>query len=92
MVKSIIWQFDLPKFKKTSDNRDEDNPMLDVATVELLKLTGDIDLEGKITESASDDEATDDKEEEWVDEHKDMTILYTPPGIPHGIFFCSPFL
>jgi len=47
--------------------------MLDVATIELLKLAGDIDLEEQITASASDDEAADDEEEGWVDEHKDMT-------------------
>jgi len=73
VVKSIIRQFDLPKSKKTSDDRDEDDPMLDEATIELLKLAGDIDLEEQITASASDDEAADDEEEGWVDEHEDMT-------------------
>ena len=73
VVKSIIRQFDLPKSKKTSDDGDEDDPMLDAATIELLKLAGDIDLEEQITASASDDEAADDEEEGWVDKHKDMT-------------------
>ena len=77
VVKSIIRQFDLPKSKKTSDDSDadEDDPTLDVATMELLKLAGDIDLDEWITVSASDDdlEATDDEEEGWVDEHDDMT-------------------
>jgi len=74
VVKSIIRQFDLPKSKKTSDGVDEDDPMLDAATRELLKLAGDIDLEERITASASDDEeAADDDEEGWVDELEDMT-------------------
>jgi hypothetical protein len=73
VVKSIIRQFDLPKSKKTSDDGDEDDPMLDVATMELLKLAGDIDLEEQITASASDDEVADDEEEGWVDELEDMT-------------------
>jgi hypothetical protein len=47
---------------------------LDVATRELLKLAGDIDLEERITVSAGDDdEVADDEEEGWVDEHEDMT-------------------
>jgi hypothetical protein len=75
VVKSIIRQFDLPKSKKTSDDADEDDPTLDAATKELLKLAGDIDLEEWITVSASgdDSEAADDDEEGWVDEHEDMT-------------------
>jgi hypothetical protein len=75
VVKSIIRQFDLPKSKKTSDDADEDDPTLDAATKELLKLAGDIDLEERITVSASgdDSEAADDDEEGWVDEHEDMT-------------------
>ena len=74
VVKSIIRQFDLPKSKKTSDGVDEDDPMLDAATRELLKLAGNIDLEERITASASDDEeAADDDEEGWVDELEDMT-------------------
>ena len=51
MVKSIIQQFDLPKSKKTSDDSDEDDPVLDVATMELLKLAGDIDLEEHMMEN-----------------------------------------
>ena len=47
--------------------------MLDEATIELLKLAGDIDLEEQITASASDDEVADDEEEGWVDKHEDMT-------------------
>ena len=77
VVKSIIRQFDLPKSKKTLDDSDpdEDDPMLDAATMELLKLAGDINLEEWIIVSASDDdsEAADDDEEGWVDKHNDMT-------------------
>ena len=73
VVKSIIRQFDFPKSKKTSDGEDEDNPTLDAATAELLKLAADIDLEEQITVSAGDDEAADDDDEGWVDEHEDMT-------------------
>ena len=77
VVKSIIQQFDLPKSKKTLDDSDadEDDPTLDAATMELLKLAGDVNLEEQITVSASDDdlEATDDEEEGWVDKHDNMT-------------------
>ena len=47
---------------------DEDDPTLDAAMMELLKLTGDINLEERITVSASDDdlEAIDDDEEGWL--------------------------
>jgi hypothetical protein len=67
VVRSIIQQFDLLKSKKTLDGADEDDPMLDVATKELLKLAGDINLEEQITVSASDDKAADEEEEGWVD-------------------------
>ena len=75
VVKSIIRQFNLPKSKKTSDVRDEDNPMLDAATMELLKLTGNIDLEEEIMVSAGDkdDSVEDDNEEGWIDKHGEMT-------------------
>ena len=73
VVKSIIRQFDLPKSKKTSDDKDEDDPTLDAAMAELLKLTADIDLEEQITVSAGDDEVTDDDDEGWIDEREDMT-------------------
>ncbi|KAF8219771.1 hypothetical protein L208DRAFT_1337857 [Tricholoma matsutake] len=73
VVKSIIQQFDLPKSKKTSDNEDEDDPTLDVAMAELLKLAVDIDLEEQITVSAGDDEVGDDDDEGRVDEHEEMT-------------------
>ena len=72
VVKSIIRQFDLPKSKKASGDDDEDDPALDAATAKLLKLAGDIELEEQITASAGDNEATDDDEEGWIDEHEDM--------------------
>ena len=40
---------------------------------ELLKFAGDIDLEEQITASSDDDEAADNDDEGWIDEHKDMT-------------------
>jgi len=74
VVRSIIWQFDLPKSKKTLDGADKGDPTLDAAMRELLKLAGDIDLEEQITVSAGDDnKVADDDEEGWVDEHEDMT-------------------
>lgn len=77
VVKSIIQQFDLLKSKKTSDLdvRDKDNPMVDAATMELLKLAGDIDQEEEITASAGnmDDPVEDDNEEGWIGEHNEMT-------------------
>lgn len=49
--------------------------MLDTATMELLKLTGDIDLEEEIMVSAGDedDSVEDDEEEGWIDKHDEMT-------------------
>src|SRR5277367_4291294 len=75
VVKSIIQQFDLPKSKKTSEVGDEDDPMLDAATMELLKLAGDLDLDKEITVSDGDgdDSVEDDDEEGWIDEHDEMT-------------------
>ena len=73
VVKSIIRQFNLPKSKKTSDDGDEDDPMLDAATMELLKLTGDIDLEITASAGDGDDSVEDDDDEGWIDEHDEMT-------------------
>jgi hypothetical protein len=70
VVKSVIQQFDLPKSKKKPD---DDDPILDAATIELLKLAGDIDIEEQITVSAGEDEVADDDVEGWVDEREDMT-------------------
>ena len=49
--------------------------MLDVAMMELLKLTGDIDLEEEIIVSTGDgdDSVKYDEEEGWIDEHDEMT-------------------
>jgi hypothetical protein len=71
VVQSIIRQFDLPKSKKTTESNDDD----DVATKELLKLTGDIDLEEEMTVRAGDegDATEDDDNEGWVDELEEMT-------------------
>ena len=75
IVKSIIWQFDLPKSKETSDDGDEDDLMLNAATMELLKLTGNIDLGEKMMVSAGDgdDSVENDDEEGWIDKHNEMT-------------------
>ena len=103
VVKSIIRQFDLPKSKKMLDDSDadKDDPTLDAATMELLKLAGDIDLEEWITMSTSDDdlEATDDDEEGWVDEHDNMTeddlkelvASVQPVQLLLLIFYCHAF-
>jgi hypothetical protein len=73
VVKSIIRQFDLPKSKKKLDNEDENDPILEAATAELLKLAGDIDLEEQIIAATVDDEEAEDNDEGWVDEHEGMT-------------------
>ena len=55
---------DLPKSKKTSDDGDENDLMLDAATMELLKLAGDIDLEEIMMVSAGNgDNSVEDDEE-----------------------------
>ena len=54
MVKSIIKQFDLPNSKKTSGD-DEDDGRLDEATEELLKLTGDVKIEGNLMVNGEED-------------------------------------
>ncbi len=69
MVKSIMWQFDLPKSKKTSGDDDNDDS-LDQAMRELLSLTGDIDLEEQIM---ADGDKADDDNDGWIDEHEEMT-------------------
>ena len=73
VVESIIQQFDLPKSKETSDDEDEDDPTLDVAMAELLKLAHDIDLEEQITVSTGNDEMADDNDEGWVDKWQRMS-------------------
>ncbi len=70
VVKSIIWQFDLPKKKKTpADNKNLDD--LDDATAELLRLAGDIDLEEELM--ADSDEGDDENVDGWIDERETMT-------------------
>ena len=72
VVKSIFHQFDLPTSKKKSN--DEDDESIDEGTKELLQLAGDIDLEEEETVGAGDEEdAEDDSNEGWVDEHERMT-------------------
>ena len=73
IVKSIIQQFDVSKSKKTLDSDDEDD--INEATKELLKLTGDMELEEEITAGTGDnmDETDDDNVTGWVDEHEEMT-------------------
>ena len=73
VVKSILKQFDLPKEKKTLDNSDKDDngdKDLDQAVEELLKLAGDIDLEGDLM---ADDEGENYNYEGWIDECEKMT-------------------
>ena len=74
VVKSIIWQFDLPTSKKTS-NSEEDDEGDSEATKELLKLAGEIEVEEEVTASGGDEADTteDDNDEGWVDECEEMT-------------------
>ena len=74
VVKSIIWQFDVPKSKKTSDG-DNNDKGIDEATKELLKLASDIDIEEEIMAHAGNegDGTDDDNMEGWIDEHEMMT-------------------
>ena len=58
---------------RSGNDEDEDNPTLDVAMAELLKLACDIDLEEQIIVSTGDDEMADNNDEGWVDEHEEMT-------------------
>ena len=66
VVKSIIRQFDIPTSKKDT----EDNNGME----ELLKLTGDIELEEELTVSAGDEDDTmdDDNNKGWVNEHEEI--------------------
>jgi len=70
VVKSIIWQFDLPKKKKTPANN-ENLDDLDDVTAELLRLAGDIDLEEELM--ADSDEGDDENVDGWIDERETMT-------------------
>jgi len=75
VVKSIIRQFDLPTSKKNSEDNDEN---IDMATKELLKLAGEIELEEEqIILAANDDDGRDIMEDDsikgWVDEREEMT-------------------
>ena len=74
VVKSIIRQFDLPKSTKrirNGESNDSNNEMLDHTTEELLRLTGNIDLEEEIM--ANNDEEENDNDEGWIDECEEMT-------------------
>lgn len=72
VVKSILRQFDLPKKKKATRNDldDENDETWDQAAEELLRLAGDVDIEGNMMASEEDD---DDNEEGWIDEREEMT-------------------
>ena len=75
VVKSILKQFDLPKSKKkvkTGDNDggDENDEIIDKAAEELLKLAGDVEMEGELM---ADDDEEDDNEDGWIDERDEMT-------------------
>jgi hypothetical protein len=79
VVKSILKQFDLPKSKekkKKGDDEEEDGlgnaEVIDQAIEELLKLAGDVDTEGELMASQSDEEE-DDNDEGWIDERNEMT-------------------
>ena len=74
VVKSILRQFDLPKKKKASGNdldaSEETDETWDQAAEELLRLAGDVDIEGNLMANEEDD---DDNDEGWIDEHEEMT-------------------
>ena len=75
VVKSILKQFDLPKSKEKkesgddSDNEESDKTMYQAAE-ELLKLAGDVDIEGNLM---LNNEEEDDSNEGWIDERGEMT-------------------
>ena len=64
VVKSIIWQFDLPK-----DN------ILDEAKKELHDLAGNIENEEMISQSDGSTDYEDDSVEGWIDERKEMMAM-----------------
>lgn len=75
VVKSILQQFDLPKKKETSgndldDETDKTDETLNQAAEELLKLAGDVDIEGNLM---ANDEEEDDNDEGLIDEREEMT-------------------
>ena len=76
VVKSILKQFDLPKSKekkKTGDDDGDDqenDETINQAADELLKLAGDVDIEGELMAS---DEEEDDNNEGWIDKREEMT-------------------
>jgi hypothetical protein len=70
VVKSIIRQFDLPTSNKTSGDDDDGDDNIDKALEELLKLAGNVDIEGDFMANSEDD---DDDNEGWIDEHEEMT-------------------
>ena len=71
VVKSILKQFDLPKKKNPSGNDDNQiDEIIDQATEELLRLAGDVEMEGELM---VDDDEEDDNEEGWIDEREEMT-------------------
>ena len=75
VVKSIFKQFDLPKSKEKKESGDdsdneESNKTMDQAAEELLKLAGDVDIEGDLMLNDEDD---DDSNEGWIDECGEMT-------------------
>ena len=75
VVKSIIQQFDLPTSKKKSVNEeDNDEDLINEAAKELLKLAKEIEHEEEITANCGDEEdvTEDDNVEGWVDECEDM--------------------
>jgi hypothetical protein len=76
VVKSILKQFDLPKSKEKKKNGDdngddqENDETINQAADELLRLAGDVNIEGELMAS---DEEEDDNDEGWIDEREEMT-------------------
>ena len=75
VVKSILKQFDLLQSKEKKESGDnsenkESNKTMDWAAEELLKLAGNVDIEGDLM---LNDEEDDDSNEGWIDKCGEMT-------------------
>ena len=75
VVKSILKQFDLLQSKEKKESGDnsenkESNKTMDWAAEELLKLAGNVDIEGDLM---LNDEEDDDSNEGWIVERGEMT-------------------
>ena len=75
LIKSILKQFDLPKpkEKKKLDNNDEgdgSDKTMDQAVEELLKLAGEVEIEGEMMANEEDEDGN---HEGWIDECEELS-------------------